>query len=78
MNDCPECGTISEVTPHFEYCKLQERTSKVSVDMQGILEYWEYYRMHDFIDAYKQLMAGTMTVDQANAVMGVNYYKEVK
>ena len=23
MNDCPECGTVSEVTPHFDYCTIQ-------------------------------------------------------
>lgn len=45
------------------------------VNMKGMLEYWEAYRLHEWIDTYYELMGGFITVEKANARMGVEFYK---
>ncbi len=37
MNDCPNCGTISEVTPHFDYCPLKEKSMTLYQSKYGVI-----------------------------------------
>ena len=54
---------------------MATRSVKMEVDMEGLLYYWEQTNQKENVRIYKELVSGTITIEEANRQMGCDYYE---